>query len=220
MKKINEKEWRKICFKQIHDNGEMYRINTNHSFGLVHENEMYRFRKNTLESFSAKANVYVLLNGQPLKNIAEFPDSSYQNGESTPYYFLNSLHKAKKAISDFVETYSLKENDFFDIQVELEIERTCYIPYQNSPNKDIQLSRNTDVHYDYEEALLQNPENKSFQHWEKERNDFNFGTRSFKPFICFKSQSDGLIFTENKIDEIRDKLMKEFDAEMTPFKKQ
>jgi hypothetical protein len=214
MSNVTDKEWYEKHKDIIEGKGSIFNINNNHAFGVVIDGKMTCLRTHSFETFDSSGKVKIFLNDELLMTIDELDD--YVEYES--YNSLNFLYQAKEYIKKFKKGYKLKGNEGISFQVELSMSRRTYIPWEERKGcfvrhkGIIQTSSDDKLHYDFEEAIKENPKNKVFNHWQNERRSMNFATKEFNYEVVYNSKRDGEEFTNEKIEEIRNSIAKRFNA--------
>ncbi len=217
MKKITDKEWYEENKNIIDRRGAIFKINNKHPFGVVHDGEMKCLKRHSFEIFESTGTVNVFLNDNILTTIAEVHDKIYGNNVKKPSYSLNTLYQAQNYIDKFIDENKLKDSKLISIKVELSITRKIETPHTHSiGSNSIDGILNSYFHYDFKEALIENPENKIFRNGHK-KDHINLANRTFDSEIYFDSKKDGLRLTDEKIKEIRDSIVARFDANSTPM---
>ncbi|MBM24313.1 MAG: hypothetical protein CL760_01215 [Chloroflexi bacterium] len=208
MNNVTDKEWYEIHKNSMNRKGSVFNIKNSHPFGVVVDGKMKCIRKHSFERFDSKAFVYAFLNDKLLKTVAELHD--YKDLDTC--YSFNTLYQAKKYIENFKKEYNLKESQGISFRINLSVSRKTYVPWRLNQDSSIDTTSDNDLHYDFEEAIKENPENKIFKHWQEERLSMNFASRDFDYEVVYDSKKDGFELTDEKIEEIRNSIAKRFNA--------
>lgn len=174
MNDMTDKEWYEKNESFMNRKGAIFNINNNHPFGIVSNGKMICFKTHSFETFQSRGIVSALLNNKHFRTIAEL----YDNDNVNTCLSFNTLYQAQEYIENFKKEYNLNGSENISFKVELSIDRRTYIPWRR--NKDsFQTSSSKDLHYCFDEAIKENPENKVFEHWEEDRKLMNFATKQF-----------------------------------------